>query len=97
VSYIGETFTRVALEHLELRRLGTVVRVEGLWDDMPVRVEAREGAEEDKDSDDMNRGILMVLPSRGDLRVVAKDENSEVKIKVRALWDPGGKSRCLNK
>jgi len=54
-----------------------------------VRVEVRQGADKDKDWDDMKQGIVIVILSSGDLRVVAKDENCEVKIKARAVVGSG--------
>jgi len=95
VSYGREVFTGAAPEHLELGRSGTVVRVEGLWGDMPVRVKVREGADVDKEWDDMKRGIVMVLLSRGDVGAVVKDENGEVKIRVRAVVGSGWEVKVL--
>ncbi|CAZ81087.1 unnamed protein product [Tuber melanosporum] len=95
VSYGRELFTGAAPEHLELRRSGTVVRVEGLWGDMPVRVKVREGVDVDKEWDDTKRGIVMVLLSRGGVGVVVKDENGEVKVRVRVVVGSGWEVKVL--
>ncbi|CUS07104.1 unnamed protein product [Tuber aestivum] len=95
VSYGREVFTGAAPEHLGLGRSGTVVRVEGLWGDMPVRVKVREGADVDKEWDDMKRGIVMVLLSRGGVGVVVKDENGDVKVRVRAVVGSGWEVKVL--
>ncbi|PWW74976.1 hypothetical protein C7212DRAFT_358574 [Tuber magnatum] len=95
VSYGREVFTGTAPEHLELGRSGTVVRVEGLWGDMPVRVKVREGVDVDKEWDDMKRGIVMVLLSRGGVGVVVKDENGDVKVRVRAVVGSGWEVKVL--
>ncbi|PUU78916.1 hypothetical protein B9Z19DRAFT_981062 [Tuber borchii] len=95
VAYGREVFTGAAPEHLELRRSGTVIKVEGLWGDMPVRVKVRENADVDKEWDDMKRGIVMVLLSRGDVGAIVKDENGEVKVRVRAVVGSGWEVKVL--
>ncbi|KAI5784725.1 hypothetical protein EDC01DRAFT_789216 [Geopyxis carbonaria] len=66
---------------------GTVVRVEGLWGDMPVRVKAREGLDVEREWEAVLRGVVAALVAtragRG-VGVVVRDETGARRMAVRA-------------
>lgn len=95
ISYSVPVFTGFAPEHLRLPATGTVVRVEGLWGDMPVRLKARQQDDIEREWEDINRTLVQLLltPQGKGVAMIARDENGNRKLVVkdgnRGPWEMG--------
>lgn len=85
ISYSAPVFTGLAPEHLRLPATGTVVRIEGLWGDMPVRLKARQQEDVEREWEDVNRVItqLLLTPQGKKVAVIARDENGNRRLVVK--------------
>lgn len=95
VSYSSPVFTGLAPEHLRLPATGTVVRIEGLWGDMPVRLKARQHDDVEREWEDVIRALVQLLltPQGKGVAVVARDENGNRRMVVKDArvgpWEMG--------
>lgn len=95
ISYSTPVFTGLAPEHLRLPATGTVVRIEGLWGDMPVRLKARQHEDVEREWEDVNRVLVQLLltPQGKGVAVIARDENGGRRLVVkdahRGAWETG--------
>lgn len=95
ISYSTPVFTGLAPEHLRLTATGTVVRIEGLWGDMPVRLKARQQEDVEREWEDVSRVLVQLLltPQGKGVAVIARDENGNRRLVVkdarRGPWEMG--------
>lgn len=88
-------FTGLAPEYLRLPTTGTVVRIEGLWGDMPVRLKVRQQEDVEREWEDINRALVQLLltPQGKGVAVIARDENGNRRLVVkdsrRGPWEMG--------
>lgn len=88
-------FTGPAPEHLRLPATGTMVRIEGLWGDMPVRLKARQHEDVEREWEDVNRALVQLLltPQGKGVAVIARDENGSRRLVVKDAhlgpWEMG--------
>lgn len=95
ISYSTPVFTGLAPEHLRLPATGTVVRIEGLWGDMPVRLKARQHEDVEREWEDVTRALVQLLltPQGKGVAVIARDENGNRRMVVKDThlgpWEMG--------
>lgn len=95
ISYSTPVFTGLAPEHLRLTATGTVVRIEGLWGDMPVRLKARQQEDVEREWEDVSRVLVQLLltPQGKGVAVIARDENGNRRLVVKDArlgpWEMG--------
>lgn len=95
ISYSTPVFAGPAPEHLRLPATGTVVRIEGLWGDMPVRLKARQHEDVEREWEDVIRALVQLLltPQAKGVAVIARDENGNRRLVVKDThlgpWEMG--------
>ncbi|KAL7276305.1 DNA mismatch repair protein [Rhizina undulata] len=90
-SYSKRAYIGPAPEHQRLSAHGTIVRIEGLWGDMPVRLKARQVEDTEREWEDVKRVVVQLLltPQGKGVSVVVRDENGVRKLSVRGGRSPG--------
>ncbi|KAI5818817.1 hypothetical protein BZA77DRAFT_277344 [Pyronema omphalodes] len=83
-SYGKHIFEGIAPDYAALPNSGTVVRVERLWGDMPVRIKAREGLDFDREWADILKVIIgLLLSGRGNgVNFIVRDQDGARKLSI---------------
>ncbi|CCX04750.1 Similar to DNA mismatch repair protein MLH3; acc. no. Q12083 [Pyronema omphalodes CBS 100304] len=83
-SYGKNIFEGIAPDYAALPNSGTVVRVERLWGDMPVRIKAREGLDFEREWADILKAIIgLFLSGRGNgVSIIVRDQDGARQLSI---------------